>query len=252
MMKTIQEHLRVADRKRLLDSLAYDEICDTRLLLELKDLTIEEIQGSCKDFMNRLIDHLLSIETVPSDHLVLYLCDMATDEGQYDKSLNLIDLNKLRKDINASNSSCNFKAWEESLGFLVADTKLTQDYIIDLLSLFLHEITFFGTDKESRQNKIDEVVSKLDIGMKNIKEGKTASAQEVFERIRKVHGWPIDEKDEIQDLLQKKIWDAENKYSRYCNWRERSRILESVGIAAPTFEEAEEQWMNWSPEEDGI
>jgi hypothetical protein len=90
------------------------------------------------------------------------------------------------------------------------------------------------------------------IGMKNIKEGKTASAQEVFERIRRLHGWPIDEKDEIQDLLQKKIWDAENKYSRYCNWRERSRILESQGIPAPTFEEAEEQWMNWSPEEDGI
>jgi hypothetical protein len=31
------------------------------------------------------------------------------------------------------------------------------------------------------------------------------------------------------------------KYSRDCNWRERSRILKSLGDIAPSFEEAEEK-----------
>ena len=43
-MKTIQTVLREADRNRLLDALAYDLLYDTKLLLELKDKTIEQIQ----------------------------------------------------------------------------------------------------------------------------------------------------------------------------------------------------------------
>jgi len=31
------------------------------------------------------------------------------------------------------------------------------------------------------------------------------------------------------------------RYSRYCNWRECSRILKSLGDTAPSFEEAEEK-----------
>lgn len=71
-MKTVQECLRKADRKKLLDALAYNTICDPILLLECRDRTITEIQNACKKRMNDLIEHLLSIESVPSDHMVLY------------------------------------------------------------------------------------------------------------------------------------------------------------------------------------
>ena len=55
-MKTVQEYLRQADRERLLDSVAYDELSDTILLLECKDMTIEQIQDACKKQTNYLID----------------------------------------------------------------------------------------------------------------------------------------------------------------------------------------------------
>ena len=42
-----------------------------------------------------------------------------------------------------------------------------------------------------------------------------------------------------QDALQEKITKAEIKYNRYCIWRERSRILKSLGETAPEFEEDE-------------
>ena len=59
-MKTVQEYLREADRDRLLDSIAYDEICNTELLLEYPDKTIAQIQEAGRRRMNDLIDHLLN------------------------------------------------------------------------------------------------------------------------------------------------------------------------------------------------
>ena len=41
------------------------------------------------------------------------------------------------------------------------------------------------------------------------------------------------------ERLKSEIRAAQFKYSRYCHWRERSRILESIGEAAASFEESE-------------
>ena len=97
--------------------------------------------------------------------------------------------------------------------------------MIHLLTQYLEEITFFGMDPEQHQESVKEVYSDLDQAMKDIEEGHTVPAEEVFEELRKKHSMPIDEKDEKQKELYFGIIDAEIKYSRYCDWRERSRIL---------------------------
>ena len=56
-MKTVQTVLREADRDRLLDSLAYDILYDTQLLLELKNRTITEIQEAYCNHMNAFIEN---------------------------------------------------------------------------------------------------------------------------------------------------------------------------------------------------
>lgn len=73
-MKTIQEYLRNTDRDHLLNALAYYALYDTILLLEYKEKTIDEIQNAVRMKMNAFIDHLLSLKTNPSDHMVVYLC----------------------------------------------------------------------------------------------------------------------------------------------------------------------------------
>ena len=118
----------------------------------------------------------------------------------------------------------------------------TQDYMIDLLTQYLHEISFFGMDPEQHQEKVEEVVSRMEQAVEDIKEGAyTVPAENVLDELREKHGLPTDEKDEFQKKLRFEILDAEMKYSRYCNWRERSRILKSLGDTAPSFEEAEEK-----------
>ena len=237
-MKTVQEHLMEADRDRLLDAIAYDTICDTLLLLEYPDRTIAEIQNASKKRMNDLIEHLLSLEAIPTDHKVLYLPPASSFDRRFnheDRTLCLIDLNEICRDIYASGYSIEFSDWEETLGYLVADNKLTQDYIDELLIQYLHEISFFGADPELRKEKVKEVYADIDRGMKEIDEGRTIPAEKVFEDLRREHNLPIDEKDEKMDELQSKITEAELIYSRYCNWRERSRILESLGETVPPF-----------------
>ena len=241
-MKTVQEYLRNADREALLNSLAYDEIYNSNLLLELKDLTITEIKYAYKKDMNAFIDNLLNMKVEPSDHKVLYLSNICPDIGRnsyQDKELKLIDLNEIRKDINASSYAFEFTPWEEALGYLVADTKLTQDYINELLVQFIQEISFFGTDREGHQKEVDKVFADIEESMKEIEEGRTLTSEEVFEKLRKERGRPIKEKDPVQERYEHEYLTAKFKYNRYCTWRERSRILTSLGETPPTFEEAE-------------
>lgn len=243
-MKTIQTVLCEADRERLLDSLAYDILYDMQLLLELKDRTITEIQEACRTQMSAFIEHLLSLQAEPSDHMVLYMCEATSFDkasNHEDKTLHLININEIRKDINASSYGFEFSDWSEALEFLVADNKLTQDYLYDLLAQFLNEISFFGTDPKERKKKVEEVHADLDQAMEEIKAGHTIPAEQVFREMAEEHGFSVDEKDAFADSLKSEIFAAQYKYSRYCHWRERSRILESLGESSVSFEEAEKR-----------
>lgn len=239
-MKTVQEVLREADRKQLLDSIAYDAICNTGLLLEYPDKTIAQIQEASRKRMNDLIDHLLSLEAVPNDCKVLYMTAATLLDRRFNHelwSLDLIDLNEIRKDIFANGYGFELSDWEKTLGYLVAENKLTQEHMIELLTQYLHEISFFGADPELHRKEVDKVHADLEQAMQEIEEGKCTPAEEVFEEIARKHGWPIDEKDDRQDALRRKVEEAEIQYSRYCSWRERSRILENMGESAPRFVE---------------
>ncbi len=124
----------------------------------------------------------------------------------------------------------------------MAETKLTQDYLPVRLMQYRNEISFFGTDPEERKPDLDKISADHQQSVKEAKEGHVIPAEQAMDEIAKELGLPIDEKDERKEQLRSEMWDQILKYNRYCEWRERSRILESVGIAAPTFEEAEKQW----------
>ena len=125
------------------------------------------------------------------------------------------------------------------MGYLVADNKLTQDYLYDLLAQFLNELSFFGTDPEEHRKKVEQTHTDLDQAMEEIKAGHTIPAEQVFRELAEKHGFPVDEKDEFKDGLRSEIFAAQYKHSRYCHWRERSRILASIGEVPVIFEEAE-------------
>ena len=96
-MKTIQEHLREADRKRLLDCLAYRFLSDPIRLLEAREYTVQEIMEGYSRHMNSFIETLLVTECGRSDTHVFYLYP---DYGN-DEMPDLVDLRAIEADIEA-------------------------------------------------------------------------------------------------------------------------------------------------------
>ena len=225
-MKTVQYYMKNANKENLLGALAYDLFKDPIAVLEMKDRTIAEIEKAYRSYMGDFIDHLLSLQVMASDHMVFYLSDARPNDGSLDKSLELVDINQIREDIYATGYSFELTRWEESLGYLVADNKLTQDYINDLLTQYLRESSIFGTDPETHQRKIGKMLGELD---RSVAEYKAGNVGVSLEEISREFGLPEDEKDEVQTALQSEIIKAEIDYNRYCNFRERKRILESIG-----------------------
>ncbi len=220
-MKTIQEYLAAADRERVLKNLSYRFLEDPLHLLELEECTIKDIQKRYSDYMNGFIEQLLSIEAARSDSHVFYLYT-SYEKGEI---LDLIDMAEIAADIKACGHDFSFTDWRESLGFLVADTKLTQDYLTDLLAQYIEGVSCFGTDEASRTAKLGEIFEQLDEGMRSFQEGEAKSAEEVFEELRKEHGFPAREKDPSQDALRDKVTVAVAEFEQYCRIRERERIL---------------------------
>lgn len=220
-MKTIQEHLGAADRKRLLDCLAYRFLSDPIRLLEAREYTVQEIMERYSGHMNSFIERLLSTESSKSENHVFYL----HPDYRNDEVLDLADIEAMKADIEAPGLDFTFTDWHESLGFLVADTKLTQDNLTVMLAQYLEQASFFGTEETARAGRIDGIVKDLDAGIQSMRDGESMSADEVFDELCRKHGFPIPEKDSRQDELYSKVLSAIHEYGMYGRTRERNRLL---------------------------
>lgn len=232
-LKTVQFYLGEANRDRLLEAYANRRMSELVFLLEHRDMKIDDLINSIKSRMNAFIDELLEIKATPSSHMVMFLAEAAS--GDEKLPLGVVDANELMYDIYSVFYALDMVEAEEALGYLVADNKLTQDHMSELLAQFLDEISLLGMNCEDRQKRIDELNNELKASLLEIAEGKVKPAETVIREIAEEHGFPIDEKDEFKDGLKTTVADAEAELNRYSQWRERSRILESFGEKAEPF-----------------
>ena len=174
-------------------------------------LTAQEFQGS---------EHL---ETLDERHVGIGIA-----MKQKQRRMDLVSIEEISADIEAPGYDFSFSDWSSSLGCLVADTRQTQDNLISLLAQYLLEAGLFGTDTDARERKLEEVTEDLDKAMQDIHAGEGIPADEVFDEIRRKHGFPVPEKDPEQDGLKSRIYSAIAEYAMYSRTRERRRILASI------------------------
>ena len=93
-----------------------------------------------------------------------------------------------------------------------------------------HLAPFVDVSRQKLRKEVEE----------ELKEGKGIPAKEALEEIARKYGFPVDEEDERQDALKRRIIEVEVEYSRYCHWRERKRILECAGFEAPEYSSHDE------------
>lgn len=224
-MKTVQHHLRTCDRDALIGSMTFDLLSDQRFLMENKNLTIEEIQLRYRQKLNDYIDYLITLEPVEDNDSILYLYQTlhSTAAGS-DLILNRVLLSELKGTINADIYDYGLVDWAEAMGFLVADTPFTQEHIIDVLSILLDELSFFGMDPEQHKEGLDRLHKDLEFSLKDIEEGRYSSADEVFREF----GYRPAPPDHIREMLRHDAISAEQEYNLYVRNLERMQILDSL------------------------
>ena len=110
------------------------------------------------------------------------------------------------------------------MGFLVADTKLTQDNLMDVIVSFLYNMSFFGY----KQENLEKECLKLDKAIKEIKEQPDRLISRTTEELFEEMGLPIEEEYPKEDEKISAYMDTVRDYNDYCKKIELERIKESL------------------------
>lgn len=220
-MKTVQEWLLAQDEDALIGCYFAKYPIDF-YMLENKDVKVNEVLTVSKERLREFIRRLKAMETAKSDRDIFYAVK-ALDGGHVGIAVEL----SYREDI-LENDLPEHYSWmltdhNKVMGYLIADTSLTLANIDSVLAEILYEMSFFGYTQEA----LEEERKKLDESLKDIEEGRTYPADEVFARF----GIAPEEKDERSDELRSMALAAEVKFGEYWRTREvlqiRSQIVAS-------------------------
>lgn len=160
-MKTVQECLQELDIEELTDS--YLAIpCIRR---ELTELMRKERTMICKKawdvFRNRIREYIGYMRTTPvetsEDPAILYVYEVLEGDIRNKYWHGLVYLSELKeKGVEAEDYSYTLCSFKQIAGFMVADTKLTQDNLLTLMTDVLYEATFSGYTEEDKEKEIRE------------------------------------------------------------------------------------------------
>ena len=230
-MQTIQEVLRNLDRKRIEGGYFYEHSPQFWELRPDDKRAVAEIKMTASKNFQAFLDRLCNMQVKqPEDGKtrILYAHKEIWDTAWYgDIAASLICADELLKAEDLSELSSyayEFTPQEEALGYFVADTKLTQDYLYDVAVSFLHEMSFFGYGQEDREEKLNEILESA----KDAKEHPENLVSWSSDKIREELGLPKDEKDEEEERLSHEVLESINRYNRYCRRVELEKIRETL------------------------
>jgi len=230
-MKTVQETLKNIDRSKLISEV-YDRHhtplyeLEKRIKDDEKQRTVIEIIERFKKIYNNFIDRLISlpIQKMKNNDNGIFFVHDKYDTNFDNNEFALVYINELKeKGVDAQSYAFEFVKQEEIVGYLISDSKYTQDNLYELLAFILDEASFFGFENE----KLEEEQRKLEESLKEIEEGKAKllSAQEVFKEFDMDFE---DENDEEKDEASRKCAEAIYEYGKIFFKREINHILEQI------------------------
>lgn len=228
-MKTIQQILKETDRKSVESAYFYDYPINLWEVKGFDDITIGEFNKRVslrfQDFLNRLCK--MNVKINKEKQGILFVYKSQTDDTVLGESVGLIHADELMETDNLSELptyAYEFTEQKEALSFLVADNKLTQDNMMDVIISFLHEISFFGYEQE----KLDEERKRLDESIKECKEHPERLITFDYEKLCEEHGIPITEEYPEEDKMKRRFYEAGMNYTKYCKTIELQRIKDSL------------------------
>lgn len=221
-MRTIQEYFKEANIDELVGTYLYNHPVNLHELPD-KDISITEAKERIKEKLRDFINRLQTMEAEsPEDGITrIFFAHKIDDDWTGPTAYSLVDLNELLENgEDAQVYGHLFTKQAQVMGYLVADTKYTQNHIYGLMADVMHESSFFGFEQE----RLDEEIESMEKSAKEAKEGKckTFSLDDLYEEF----GFERPEKDEESDELKKRITLAQADFNLYHKKKELRNLLE--------------------------
>ena len=228
-MKTIQQVLNELDVEEIEHAFFYKHPIKLMDVKEMDDITIGEFRKRTSAKFQAFLDRLrnMEIDNNPEDPWILFVHKSQVYDSLLGHYTGLIRLHDLISEDDLSKVELyayNFTEQKEALGFLVADTKLTQDNIMDVVVDFLFEISFFGYEQEY----LAEETEKLDEAIKEIDDHPEGLERVDFDEFCKECGFEDDEIYPEETEKEKAFYMAAMEYTEYCKNIELDRIKQSA------------------------
>ena len=224
-MKTIQEWLKELDTDRLIGAYLFNDPIQYDCNRSWLDRTVREIRDAWTDRIRQYIDRLRTIPIKePEDgHRGLVYVHRIIRNGMHDQSAGLVHVDELlAQGCEAPDYGCELTDQAEIVGFLVADTPLTQRYMYELMADVLNSASFFGFEQETleaERQKLDEAMEEIESGTAKMIPWETIKAD-----LEKSIDCRFDEESEDERVLHNQVMEAENAYSRHSRQKELNAI----------------------------
>ena len=230
-MQTVLEELRKADIRDLEGSFFFENSPDLWRFEKDDSRTIAEVRRSMSDNFRRFVEDLKKMEIVPPEDgrtMILYAHKQAGEPSWYPETA--VDLVSADELLEKENLSCidhyafEFTPWAEALGFLIADNKLTQDNLTEVLVHFLDELSFFGYEESEMEEEREEVLASA----KEAKEHPERLVEWDPEKMREELGLPQKEEYPLEKEYLSQILKKINEYNKYCCVKELEKIKDAI------------------------
>ena len=222
-MKTVQEWLNEADETRIVEACLLMRPVDFPMLRD-KTLSVAEVLDAAKSNFKGFINEMRAMKAIRSDESIFYAVYSFRD-GTPDVDTVLSHREDILNHEMPESYWWAMTALPTVMGYLVADTKLTTDYIEDVLAQIINGFAFFGFSQKEIEEKRADLEKSLAQSEEDIKNGRTLTAEEVFSK----YGLPEDEPDEKADELKSSVYAAMYEYEKHFRIREALKVRALLG-----------------------
>ena len=223
-MKTVQECFREVNEESLIRYYLYKYPINLNEIAN-EDLTVKAAKELIWDKLRKYIERLrnIDIEKFRDGEECILFYHKKMEKGFPDDTSSLVYLNELiEKQEEADTYDYIFTKHAEILGFYVADTEMTQEHMIPLLTDVMHTASIFGFEQERLQEEIEKILEAAE---------KTENGNTVYyslDDIREKLGLKKEEEDPMEDELRRNVARASFEYDRYCKKRELKALFDKI------------------------
>ena len=229
-MKPVQAYLQELDTEKLINTyLSENPINYEESRAAHPDLTVQQIrdawQSRLRDFIRQLSE-MTVCKPEDGKQSILYVCRTVKD-GIHEPYFGMVHLDELLgKGTEIEDYAYEFTPQEVIIGFLVAETPLTQHYIYELIADVLNEASFFGFAQED----LAENLQKLKEADEEVRSGKCqlTTLEEMEKEWEEEFGITFDKESEDEAELHRKVTEAGLKYHQHSRQKELTAIREML------------------------